>query len=105
MSVAVFNDAELEAMWGAIDPHDTDVARALYVLGCANRAAAMCSYKDPAEAPRIEAPRLDATPKWVASVGDWLQNLVYNCVSNGGSNFAPDQAVETCRAALARRTA
>lgn len=89
MSVAVFDNAELEALWGALDPADTDVARAIYVLGCANRAAYMTSYSgETVAAPTIEAPRLDAVPKCARSVSSWFENLLYNCVSNGGSNFA-----------------
>lgn len=104
MSVVHFSDAELEAMWGAIDPADTNVAVALYTLGCANRCAYMTSYREEVTAPRIEAPRLDATPKWVANVSQWFENLLYNCVSNGGSDFAPEKTVEIVRAAIARKT-
>jgi hypothetical protein len=91
-------------MWGAIAPESTDVARSLYVLGCANRAAYMTTYRETVEAPRIEAPRLDATPKWVSNVGQWFDNLLYNCVSNGGSDFAPEQHVKIVRAHLDRKS-
>lgn len=106
MSVVHFDDAELEAMWGLIDPNDTDVARALYTLGCANRAAFMTSYRESVEAPRIEAPRIDvSTPPWSRNLNEWFENLLYNCVSNGGSDFAPAAAVGVIRAKLAAKAA
>lgn len=93
MSVVHFENDELEALWGAIDPKDTSVAVTLYVLGNANRAAYLCSYPDTGSVDRvtIELPRTSrdgSVPGGWNTATAWLDNLLYNCISNGGTDFA-----------------
>lgn len=90
MSVVHFENTELESLWGALDPKDVDIARSLYVVGCANRAAYMTTYQESVTAPSIQGSNESGLPKFARSIEDWVGNLLYNCISNGGTDFAPE---------------
>ncbi len=102
MSVAVFSDAELANLWAALGGAE-ETGCVLAYLGIANRAAYMGSYGvdivrgalGPAhdDAKTIAAPVL-TEPRGKeaysnAVVGRWAGNLLYNCITNGGVDYAP----------------
>jgi hypothetical protein len=121
MSVALYNTDELEGLWYALEPdgdEDSEVRAALLALAYANRAAFLLSYgwEHGDELARImqfdlRAPRpydgwRGTTPDGQDDVVAWAQNLLYNCVSNGGADFAPStHAVKLVQAAGRRKFA
>jgi hypothetical protein len=106
MSVFIYDETELEGLWHALGGAP-ETGYALRALAIANRAAYLQTYGPgtcpsgpfTVEFPRIEKPReLDRTKRpggldWDAKT--WAENLLYNCVSNSGLDFAPDAAVKT----------
>lgn len=95
MSVCIYSDQELAGLWTRLGRTE-ETGYALHALAIANRAAYMLTYAPRhTDACTLEVPRFDeAEPEdapcgWTAS--DWLGNLLYNCVSNGGTDFAPPQ--------------
>jgi hypothetical protein len=108
MSVIHYSDEELAGLWHRLGKTD-EVGLALHILGIANRAAYMLTYAPRhADACTIDVPRLDEAtpsqpPRWSAT--DWVRNLLYNCLSNGGTDFADRRARETALAAAAKADA
>lgn len=94
MSVAVYNDDELCRLWGALGG-EPDAQTALARLAYANRAAHMLTYGDKDfDMPTLAEPIESGVAKWAETREAWVQNLLYNCVSNGGTNYAPPDAAE-----------
>jgi hypothetical protein len=94
MSVIHFSDEELAGLWHALGG-EPELRYPLQALAIANRAAYMLTYAprhDDActiEVPRFEQPSADARNDWSAT--DRVSLLLYNCISNGGTDFAPEQ--------------
>jgi hypothetical protein len=99
MSVVHFENTELERLWGVLDPRDIEIGKSLYVIGCANRAAYMTSYQESVEAPSIQGSSDAGLPAWAKTAESWVKNLLYNCVTNGGTDFAPDAHAQRLLAA------
>ena len=107
MSVIYYSDHELEGLWGRLGGGD-QLREALVALGTANRAAYMATYRDceSVEPVAISTPRPDASAvvaRWTCT--DWAQNLLYNCISNDGREFADPADTEVLLAAAARQDA
>jgi hypothetical protein len=107
MSVAVYSDDELARLWFRLGGSD-DVGYALVALGTANRAAYMLTYTDCDSIERVSLsePAVEGKPPvdtW--SCTQWVRNLLYNCISNGGRDFADSRAAETLLNAAARQEA
>jgi hypothetical protein len=105
MSVFIYSDEELAGIWKHIGGTE-EVGYALHCLAIANRAAHMLTYaprhKDACtiEVPRFgEASPADAPSGWTATT--WIENLHYNCISNGGTDFAPPHHLVKLLAAAA----
>lgn len=94
MSVCIFTDTELAGLWHRLGG-DEELQYALHALGIANRAAYMLTYASghqdacTIEVPRFEKPQPTEAPCSDWSASTWAENLLYNCVSNGGTDFAP----------------
>jgi len=94
MSVFHFSDAELAAIWHALGG-EPELQYPLHALAIANRAAYMLTYAPrhedacTIEVPRFEQPVADARDN--SSATDRVNLLLYNCISNGGTDFAPEQ--------------
>lgn len=100
MSVAVYSNEELRGLWRAlvdIGAPETESAVALTAIGLANRAAYAMTYQDETS---IEFPRFTQdgveeyrpVPEWTPE--QWTRNLLYNCVTNAGTDFAPASYAE-----------
>lgn len=103
MSVALYDQDELEGLWHALGG-TAEVQQALGALGYANRAAFLLSYTpDDDELLAVYASlRLEQPRPYAAFADDaleWADNLLYNCVSNGGSDFAPTKHADAVLAA------
>lgn len=103
MSVAVYHQHELEGLWYALGG-TPEVQQALGALGYANRAAFLLTYTpDDDEVLSVYASLALDQPRPYAGFTDdaldWADNLLYNCVSNGGSDFAPAKHADAVRAA------
>ena len=107
MSVIHYSDHELEGLWGRLGGGD-QLREAIVALGTANRAAYMATYRDcdSVEPVAIRTPRPDASAvvaRWTCT--DWAQNLLYNCISNDGREFADPADTDVLLAAAARQDA
>lgn len=105
MSVCIFSDQELAGLWSRMG-RTQETGYALHCLAIANRAAYMLTYAPRHEdACTITVPRFDVVEPAEAPCGwttaEWLDNLRYNCISNGGTDFAPAQHVVKLLAAAA----
>lgn len=105
MSVALYDGDELCALWHACGGSD-ELRDVLGVLAYANRAAYLCAYgtenEDLESVYDFDLPRpapCEQHALWAQNPLTWADNLLYNCVSNGGSNFAPTDRANTLRAA------
>lgn len=103
MSVAIYEQDELEGLWHTLGG-TAEVQQALGALGYANRAAFLLSYTPDDDevlsvyaSLRLEQPRPYAG--FTDDALDWADNLLYNCVSNGGSDFAPEKHADAVREA------
>lgn len=100
MSVALYNNEEICALWQACGGEDE--LRDLFVaLAYANRAAYLLSYGELDFEPlvKLEGPREDERyGRWARDTLSWADNLLYNCVSNGGADFAPPDRANKLRA-------
>jgi len=106
MSVVWYNDIDLStlaAWWSTKLPDHALVinpAGLARMLGLCNRLAYVVSYDDcrefpiPQINPHAEAV-LPVVPNW--GIADWTEDLLYNCVSNGGANFAPTKYAQLAR--------
>jgi hypothetical protein len=100
MSVATFDKPELEAMWAALGG-TPEIGGELLIASVANRAAAMLSYGETMEPCGIEEPTPFSAANPFGSHMDWVENLAYNCVSQGGVNFLPSGCFESLMDAAA----
>lgn len=107
MSVAYISDAELAGLWHRLGRTE-DIGLALQALGVANRAAFMLAYAANHEDARtMDAPDFaDLEPAPIPardwSLLTWADNLLYNCVTNAGTDFAPARFAAVVRDAAAR---
>lgn len=107
MSVRVYDDQELAALWlqlGGAEP----VMFALHALAIANRAAYMLTYAPEHEdACTISVPQFSAlrAARDGGSTPDSARNLLYNCISNGGTDFAPRKHAATLMGVVGARAA
>jgi hypothetical protein len=86
MSVSLYHDDDLAGLHKQLGGGQS-VGLALTALAIANRAAFQLTYAD---AGAMERPNLDAEPRelkgWTAT--DRVNSLLYNCVTNAGTDFA-----------------
>lgn len=101
MSVAVYDQDELEGLWHACGGGE-DLGDVIGALAYANRAAFLLSYAEDATTVypfSLEQPR--PYEGFTRDPIEWADNLLYNCISNGGANFAPeDRARNLVHAAI-----
>jgi hypothetical protein len=95
--------------WRACGTHwggEPELQYPLQALAIANRAAFMLTYAprhDDActiDVPRVEQPAADGRDDWSAT--DRVNLLLYNCISNGGTDFAPAEHRQFTRGSYAR---
>lgn len=97
MSVAIYSTSELNGLYRAFIEHGAsaqDAEIALTTAGIANRLAYSRTYNEkmdhePGDFTSI-GDRYDPCPDW--SLHQWARNLLYNTVSNGGTDFCPPLA-------------
>ncbi len=105
MSVAIYSEAELNGLYQALTENGADMcdtSTALTTAAIANRLAYNRAYGAEAGNEKTTLPRdfhvptvADAyipVPDW--TVYQWVRNLLYNCVSNGGTDFCPPKTRE-----------
>lgn len=88
-----YTSEELCGLWHDLGG-DEELQYPLLQLAAANCAAFMLTYGESAEWPTVDKP-VERTGGWRPPVVQWVKNLAYNCVSNGGVDFAPKPAFET----------
>lgn len=122
MSVFVWTESEIGALAGALGAEQPTLQAAL-ILATANRAAFALSYYvgragehedwDQHSWANIAPLQLDNThidpdaplPSGASDYRDWARNLLYNCISNAGVDFAPAGAAQVLMDAARRKDA
>lgn len=100
MSVAIYSEQEINGLYQAMTENGADMydtSTALTTAAIANRLAYNRTYEEKVFLPRdYHVPTVaDAyipVPDW--TVYQWVRNLLYNCVSNGGTDFCPPKTRE-----------
>jgi hypothetical protein len=100
MSVAIYSEQELNGLYQAMTDNGADrfnTSNALTTAAIANRLAYNRTYEEKVFLPSdYHVPTMADTyvpvPDW--TVYQWVRNLLYNCVSNGGTDFCPPKTRE-----------
>lgn len=95
------HDDELCGLWQALTTAypDPSVRDALEQLAYANRAAYMLSYSELPDEPIVTLAAPGEYRRVFPSVREWIDNLEYNCIAQGGTDYAPKEALRTLREA------